>query len=99
MTASCQLLLHLQDRSGPASGHRARHSRPLSDGMASIKLDKLLTGSKRIRIHPQRADKTLQSSTDRLVVVDNSDQWFSFRDNPLTQSRVGNKNTITAVQL
>ena len=91
MRASGQLFLHLQavqarhldiehDTVDPQRRHRFEQ------------LDELTSGMERIRIHPERTDKTLQRSTHRLVVVDNSDQWLVFRDNPLTQHRAGNNN-------
>ena len=92
MAAPRQLFLHLQ-------AVQARHLDIQHDTVDPQRrhrfdeVDKLTPGRKRIRIHPERADKTLQRSTDRLVVIDNSDQWFLFRDNPLTQHRAGNKDT------
>ena len=97
MTGPRQLFLHLQTV-------KTRHLHIKDDTVDGSrhcfhKLDKLLPGVKHLCVHPYGADKTFQSSTDRFIVIDNGDQWFVFRNNPLTQHRAGNKTTITLLRL
>src|SRR5687767_4462267 len=57
-------------------------------------IGKLLARGKCVRLHSQRAHQSLNRSTDRLIVINDGDEWFSFfRDEPFLRTTL-NRNVI-----